>query len=949
MAPAEWNQIFELFHAAREKSGGERVTLLDTACGENTLLRKAVEELLKEDEAAGGFLSEPLFGGPADETRSNLVVAGQRFGRYVIGALLGRGGMGEVWSAHDTDLDRPVALKFLSHDAVVGLDTQRITREARAASALNHPGIVTIYEVVQSESGVAIAMELVEGLSLRQITLNPLPRAEALSIAFQIAEALAAAHAAGTIHGDIKPENILVRQDRYVKVLDFGLARKLSTETLALGSSPAFGTLRYMSPEQARGESLTPASDVFSFGLVLYELMTGQHAFPAISPLDTAQAILTKVPPSPSSVNPSIPTRLDVLIRAMLAKDPAARPGALEVARTLNELRGDRKTSAAFVPAFWKWIIAAISLVVACLAVWSWRYARVHSKTPLFRQITTLVPENRATAAAISPDGKLAAYANVDGIFVRQMGNGSTRHLAGPRDFTIDRIAWFADGGKLAVSGFSTLTNIPGIWIVSLGNALPRLLRTHAREATPSPDGTKIAFVTQDQSEICVMEANGDGTRRIVAGPAEDTFPLVFWSPDGKRLAFQRRHYSPNRDRPNLPNIHAEFDLYYERSYESVDLATQKRVARVPDLWISSASALPDGRILFLRWDPPGSASADQLWEVKTNLATGAFAGTLHKLTEPLDQYESHIYGMSATADGNVVMVLKRSDQNAVFIGDFDHASPRITNIRRLTLDERTNYPHAWTRDNRAVIFESNRNGSFDLFKQDVDKRTPETIVATPLSEVLAQVSPDGQWVLYLATIVGAKQLDRKLMRVPLEGGTPEEVPIGGPLDEFRCALGAGKRCVLRTTAQRQYYMFNDLDPISGKGRELARTKWLPGILGNWDIAPDGTQVAIPNHDPRDGRIRVVSLEPGPNESREHELVLPGVTDIRGLVWAADGKGWFVSVDTTVGNEMLYVYPDGHFRPLGDIQGWAVPSPNGQSVAFLNRIVASNAWIIDRR
>jgi hypothetical protein len=186
-------------------------------------------------------------------------------------------------------------------------------------------------------------------------------------------------------------------------------------------------------------------------------------------------------------------------------------------------------------------------------------------------------------------------------------------------------------------------------------------------------------------------------------------------------------------------------------------------------------------------------------------------------------------------------------------------------------------------------------------------------------------------------------------MRVPVEGGTPEEVPIGGPLDEFRCALDRGKRCVLRTTVRGEYYAYYDLDPLRGKGRELARTKWIPGILGDWDVSPDGKHVAIPNHDSRDARIRVVALEAGPNDSRERELVLPGLTDIRGLVWAADGQGWFVSVDTTVGNRLLYVYQDGQFRSLGDIQGWAVPSPDGRRVAFLDRIVATNAWMIDLR
>jgi eukaryotic-like serine/threonine-protein kinase len=230
-----------------------------------------------------------------------------------------------------------------------------------------------------------------------------------------------------------------------------------------------------------------------------------------------------------------------------------------------------------------------------------------------------------------------------------------------------------------------------------------------------------------------------------------------------------------------------------------------------------------------------------------------------------------------------------------------------------------------------------------------VNRRTADLIVGTPISEVLPQLAPDGNWLLYEAGTVGLTPPDYKLMRVPIQGGTPEQVPVNGPLDEFRCGLLPGSRCVLRTTIPDEYYVFHDLDAVRGEGRELARTKWLPAITGDWTISPDGRYVAIPNHDPRDARIRVVALEPKPKEVQERELVLDALTDIRGLVWAADGSAWFVSVDTNIGNRLLYVYQDGRSRSLGDILGWAVPSPDGRHVAFLDRIIATNAWLIDRR
>jgi Tol biopolymer transport system component len=690
-----------------------------------------------------------------------------------------------------------------------------------------------------------------------------------------------------------------------------------------------------MSPEQARAELLSPASDVFSLGLVLFELLAGRHAFPAASPLDTAQGILEKEAVAPSSLNPHVPARLDLLLRTMLAKEASARPTAVDVVQTLRELQTppkvlpDRKV--------WKWAIAALLLLVACFAGWRWKHVQVTESAPTFRQMTTLIPENRATAAAISPDGKLAAYANVDGIFLRTIQNGDTRTLSAPGDYLVDRLDWVADGTKLVASGFSTTTNIPSVWLISTAGAAPVLVRTLARGATPSADGTQVAFLSQDWSEIWVIGMHGGEPRKVVAGASHDTFPIMFWSPDGRRLAFQRRHFDQH---------------HYVYRYESVELATGNVAVEASNLLMSAASALPDGRVMFLRWDNEDFTSSHDLYEMKTALATGALQGEPRKVAAMAGDDTTTLLGLSVTANGKRAMTLLRSTQNSVFVGDFNPSAPRITNVRRLTLDEQTNYPHAWTADSHDVIFESNRRGNYDLFKQGIDQRTPEVIVATPMTEMLPQLSPDGHFVLYDARPRESEQPwfyrpgSSKLMRVPVGGGNPQEVPIDGPLDEFRCALGAGKRCVLRTTVPGESRTYYDLDAVRGKGQELAHTKWSVEVLGDWDVSPDGTQVAIPNHDSRDARIRVASLEP--NQPSEREVTLPGITDLRGLVWAADGRGWFVSVDTTVGNQLLYVYMDGRFQSLGDIHGWAVPSPDGRRVAFLNTIVATNAWLIER-
>ncbi len=575
------------------------------------------------------------------------------------------------------------------------------------------------------------------------------------------------------------------------------------------------------------------------------------------------------------------------------------------------------------------------------------RHRTAAMEKPIFRQVTTLIPENRATAAAVSPDGSLTAYANADGVFL-QTSDGETTALHAPANFVCDQLAWFSTGTKLVASGFSDRTHAPAIWLVFVTGGAPRLLRMHASNGSPSPDGTRIAFVSEDRSSIWIMGVNGEQPQRVLDGSGQDTFPLVFW-PCNKRLAFQRRQYAPRHRPPDSSAADTRWDVYYDRTYESLELATGKIVARVPDLWIESAAALPDGVMIFLRWNPPGSRSL-QLWEVRTDPATGVFLETPREVFT-LPEHDERLYmaGMSASRDGKEILVLRQSSQYAVFVGDFSANPPRISDRRRLTLDERTDFPHAWTRDSRAVIFESDRYGNYRIFKQEVDRRTAEPIVSTAQQpEVLPQMWPGGEWVLYRTWAPAERYSNSKLMRVLVEGGTPEEVPIGGPLDEFRCAIGSGSRCVLRVTIPGACYVFYDLNPITGKGRELARTKWLPGVLGDWDISPDGQEIAIPNHSSRDARIRLISLQPVPRGPREREVQVAGITNLSSLTSAADGSGWFVPLDTSVGSRLLYVWRDGRSTSLGDIPGWAVPSPDGRRVAFLNQIMAANAWLLDR-
>lgn len=600
------------------------------------------------------------------------------------------------------------------------------------------------------------------------------------------------------------------------------------------------------------------------------------------------------------------------------------------------------------LPAWALWATVCLLLVGSFSAMYWKTHPRTAAKSklaenqpdgPVLRQTTTLVPENRATAAAISPDGRLTAFANVDGIFLRtEVGDISA--LPSPPGFVIDRLAWFADETRLVASGFSGVTNIPSVWNISVTGLPARKLRGDARHGIPSPDGSRIVF-THDESEIWSMGSSGEEARCILTGHSEDSFPFIIWSPDSKRVVFQRRT-SLHRERPDV-------------SYESIELATAKltvlgkQFTRESELRMSSAAALPDGRVMFLRWDNENSNSSHELWEIKTDGKTNTFVGEPARVAVLGKEELVTFLGLSVSNDARRALVLKQSGQDSIFVANFNASSARLTNARRLTLDERASYPHAWTADSRSVIFESNRNGNFDLFRQNTARRISETIISTPLKEILPQLSPDGRFVLYAARPPEDQHLwyqarTYRLMRVPVEGGTPDEVNIGGLLDEFRCPLYAGKSCVLRTTVDGEYRAYYELDPIAGKGHELARVKWSPETLGDWDVSPDGTRVAIPNHDAKDARIRVVNLNSRLHTLPVQDISLPGMSNLTGLVWAADNRSWFISTDTTVGSRLFYAHDDGSFQFLGDIQGWAVPSPDGRKVAFLNRSIATNAW-----
>jgi Tol biopolymer transport system component len=696
-----------------------------------------------------------------------------------------------------------------------------------------------------------------------------------------------------------------------------------------------------MSPEQARREQTTGATDVFSLGLVLYELATGRHPFRSASPIDTLRAITHAEPEPPSSFNRKIPAKLETLLLQMLRKDPGRRPTALELEQQLT-LAGLIKPSRRSRSIAWA---AAISVIVISGALTrSFHDRRVSKKDPQFLQLTRQVNENRVTAAAISNDGKTLLFATFAGpVYRRRMSDGLTQPLNTPSGLRVDRIAWLNDGSKILVEGSMTgaLDKYePAIWVMPEEGGRAEQVAAGARNGVPSPDGSRIAFTSTDESVLSVASITGGKRRQIRSGGETTSFTSLVWSPDGKRIAFQQVEYVPTPDVDRNPGAFLALNTY-RHDYESVDVDSGRTVVSAKGFIMESPCSLNNGTVLFLR-NSTENLSVYHLWRLRTDPHTGKFLHPPQQLTH--EEYD--LEQISASPDGRELVAVRGVDSHPnIYVADLPPADqyPRFLTVRRLTFTDADEYPHAWTPDSRSIIFESHRNGNLDLFRQGIDQSDAQPLVISDQPKALARVSPNGKWILYNEK----NQMGGwNIMRIPIGGGPPKTLLLNQGLQgEFACSSGTAGRCVGRTVQNRQF-LFWDLNPIHGKGRQLARTAWIPAIVGDWDISPDGSQVAIPNHDPRNATIRLVPLDAQAGAA-EKVVTIKMLKNLSAVVWAPNGRGWYVAVRGV--NRGLLFYVDLEGRVLTKLMEsmvatYPVPSRDGRHVAFMDWTVSANVW-----
>lgn len=831
---------------------------------------------------------------------------GQTLLHYKVIEKIGEGGMGAVYRAHDTHLDRSVAIKILSPDRVMDLERkQRFVQEAKAASALRHPNIVVIHDIASDRGLDFIVMELVEGQSLdRLIRRKGLKFSHALGYAVQIADGLAKAHAAGIIHRDLKPTNIMVTDDGLVKILDFGLAKLMeegrdarADRTMTLGHDKPrteegfiVGTAAYMSPEQAEGKKVDARSDVFSFGSVLYEMLTGQKAFAHESRVKTLAAVLSEDPKPASVVKEVIPPEAERLLSRCLRKDPQRRWQTMSDLRVaLLDLKEDSesgKLQAAAVPGREKKrtvLLAALALLVIVAAAVLFILLVLKPRAPVQFETIPLTFDSGLTASpAVSADGNLMVYASdregsrTQDIWVQQVSGGRPlRRTDHPAD------DWFPslspDGSKIV---FRSERDGGGIYIIDTLHGEERRIIGKGYWPRFSPDGTLISYLTIPASgELKLVKMFLISSRGGQPIPFHSEFCCHFatqgaapvWSPDGKYLLFRGRRV----DDP------ASTDWWVAPVDGGEPVRTQAKENLALTSIIQYPTAWSGNNVYFVSGT---TIEGVNIFRVPIDPGTWTISGP----AEPLTAGPGMKLFASVTHDGRVLFTDMKVVMDAWSVAARPDEAFVLPDPNRLTTDRMQKFYPSITRDGTKVAFAAFggvQAARFELRLKNLTTGQEMTFPTQAMSfDFLPRLSPDGSVLAYRDFISGKW----RTFVVPVGGASSREVCDSCLILDFFPDTDFVLVQLKPDVLEKMNLRTGERSPVLSSG---------PGFISDASLSPDGEWVAY----------------------------LTGEPDGRAVIWITPVSGVQVS-----GKQRILITEDDRYLSSPE---W---SPNGRYIYFLS-------------
>ncbi len=634
-------------------------------------------------------------------------------------------------------------------------------------------------------------------------------------------------------------------------------------------------------------------------------------------------------------------------VKPFPAPDPAALPSA--VTPPPPWLRRSMVASVA--------LLAVLGSVIA-----AYRWMRGRGRTapePVLRQLTANPTESWVMSAAISPNGKYLAFVDSIGLFVRSIDSGETHPIAVPPEWIgrLTGLSWFPDGGKLIVSVHAPVgaSNGYDIWaITTVGQAPPRLIRRAGFWPAISPDGRSIAFQNGDPKvrgkDLWVSGVNDESTRKLLAAEDGEQVLSPVWSPDGRWIAYLRGRESETEG--------GQFDRRAGIEIRPAGGGPARTVVSGASLPAAASlycmhgrgclSWSPDGRLFFPASDRSGTQLTRygySIWAVPVDVRSGEASGKAARLAQWMDFYPNCL---TISADGRRLAFLKSRLQLDVYVGALGLDGTSLGPSHRLTLDNRGlgSAPDAWTPDSRAIIFDSDRNGKAEVFRQGPNESLPQAVAQLPGYQPHdPRLSPDGSWFLYGDRAHLASPPDsspQRLMRLPVAGGSPEQVlelPAAARF-EYRCPLKAGA-CVLCQEQGREL-LFYALDPVRGKGRLLGRTeRWgARNFSWSWDVSPDSSRLAVVGSS---NKILILA------DGAWREIPVAERLGLEYIFWAADGDGFFATTSTL---DLLHITTAGKVNVLihNDRAQWLygpTPSPDGKYLAFQAQTYDFNTWMME--